>query len=100
MSKSVYIAGPMTGILNNNYIEFFKAEAQLICDGCNVANPAKLGEIPGLHTSHDYWPINAAMLDACDEIYMLQGWEDSYGAQRELAYALNRGMTVRYQVAE
>lgn len=34
------------------------------------------------------------MLDMCQQIYMLKGWEKSLGANREFGYALAKGMTI------
>ena len=40
MSKSIYIAGPMTGYPEFNFPEFFKAQAELEEQGWKVFNPA------------------------------------------------------------
>ena len=37
------------------------------------------------------------ILSKCDVIYMLKGWEDSKGANREYGYALGRDMIIIYE---
>ena len=41
MTKSIYIAGPMTGIAMFNFPAFFNAEKQLFHEGWRVFNPAQ-----------------------------------------------------------
>lgn len=82
---TVYIAGPMTGRPNYNFDAFFAAEERLRREGYKVLNPAKIGLLPEYEM---YWPINKAMIDGADTIYMLNGWLDSPGARREFEYAV------------
>ena len=37
------------------------------------------------------------MLDMCDSIYMIKGWEKSFGANREYGYALAKDMIIMYE---
>ena len=37
------------------------------------------------------------MLDMCDSIYMIKGWEKSCGANREYGYALAKDMMIMYE---
>lgn len=81
----VYIAGAMTGKFY--YKEpFMKAERELKELGHIVVNPAYLPE--GLA---DYFEINKAMIDQCDCIYVLEGWENSVGTKKELEYVKSKG---------
>jgi hypothetical protein len=54
----------------------------------------KAGVLPNYEM---YWPINKAMLDGADTIYMLDGWEDSKGARKELFYAIKIGLPVMFE---
>ena len=38
--------------------------------------------------------MSLTMLGMCDAIYMMDGWENSCGANREYGYALASGMKI------
>lgn len=83
----VYIAGAMTGKFK--YREDFKRGENRIKELGHIAvNPSFLPE--GLV---DYFEINKAMIDQCDAIYVLRGWENSAGTKKELEYAESKGWT-------
>ncbi|WP_130861449.1 DUF4406 domain-containing protein [Bacilliculturomica massiliensis] len=44
--------------------------------------------------------IAMCMMDMCDTVYMLAGWRNSRGANREYGYALGRDMTVLMEETE
>lgn len=87
MSK-VYISGPVTG--TSDYMERFnKAETELQMSGFSVVNPAKVNATLPEDTSYEeYMKMSMLMLDMCDAIYMLKGWEKSPGSNREYGYAM------------
>lgn len=87
MSK-VYISGPITG--TSDYMERFnKAETELQASGFSVINPAKVNATLPEDTSYEeYMKMSMLMLDMCDAIYMLKGWEKSPGSNREYGYAM------------
>ena len=81
----VYIAGAMTGKFK--YKEAFKrAEGRIKELGHIALNPSFLPE--GLA---DYFEINKAMIDQCDAIYVLSGYEESVGTKKELEYVKSKG---------
>src|SRR5271170_5178993 len=94
--RVIYLAGPMSGILQHNYPAFFEAEKRLIKAGFVVVNPAwlndeKSGEI--------YWRLClrndlSYITKYCSGIALLPGWVHSKGATLELATALRLGMFV------
>ena len=90
----VYISGPITG--TDDYMErFAKAEEQLKKAGYSVINPAKVNSMmPEDTTYEEYMKMSFAMLDMCEIIYMLKGWEKSSGANREYGYALTKNRIV------
>lgn len=89
----VYIAGKVTGL--PNYKEHFdKAEKELIAKGHLVMNPSVL---PQGWDWEDYLPICYAMIDVCDVVYMLNNWQDSKGANLELACAEFKRKEIWYE---
>lgn len=87
----IYIAGPITG--HGDYEKkFARAEELLTERGHIVINPALLPE--GLGSCDTYMGIYFAMIDACDAVVMLDGWQESFGACREWGYAQGRDRIV------
>ena len=90
----VYISGPITGV--SDYMEKFElAEKELIEKGFAVVNPAKINYgMPEDMTYEEYMEIDIRLIDLCDAIYMIRGWEMSSGANREYGYALGKGKVI------
>lgn len=83
----VYLAGPITG--KRGYKSAFdREEYNQQLKGNVVLNPAVLPK--GLDEDR-YLPICLAMIDACDAVQFLPGWEKSAGARVEEAYAIRQG---------
>lgn len=100
----VYISGAITQ--NPNYIlDFTRAESKLKeaikygeYDFTSICNPALVNaNLPKDFTHKDYMRVCFAMMDSCDSIYMLTGWENSKGAKLELIYAKKKGMSIYYE---
>jgi hypothetical protein len=87
----IYIAGPMTGIPDQNYPAFHAAAERLRADGYWVVNPA---EINVKHPGCWYSAMRADIqqLVTCEAIALLPGWENSRGATLEHHIAQNLGM--------
>lgn len=108
----VYIAGPMTGMPNYNIAAFNEAEEKLLEEGYDVINPARLfktlakaiaSEADVLEHFNEYprgkyavamVEMELALLRTCDAIKLLEGWKESFGAQRELMEAIENGLRV------
>ena len=90
----VYISGPITG--TDDYMERFgKAEETLTAAGYQVYNPAHANSyMPKGTTYEEYMEVSFALLKMADAIYMLDGWEQSRGANREYGYALGKGLKI------
>lgn len=85
----VYIAGPMSGLVNCNR-DKFNIMAELLTECGHVAlNPAILPD--GLSQA-DYMAVCISMLQRCDAILMLNGWQGSEGAKAEHALAKKLGL--------
>ena len=98
----IYLAGPMTGIPDHNYPLFDHVTEQLQAEGHEVFNPADLTRMfygslqTFLELSADE-RLNAVKVLLAKEltwialnaeaVYLLPGWEDSYGARAEYALA-------------
>ena len=87
----IYISGPITGV--DNYLDNFNAAEEYLKDlGYQVINPARFNAVLPELDYEQYMKVDFALLDLCDSIYMLDGWGDSKGANREYGYALGKGL--------
>lgn len=93
----IYISGKITG--TDDYISRFnKAEIEMINQGYEVVNPATmLDHLPTSTTHAEYMHVSYALLDICDGIYLMDGWQNSKGAVMEYDYALEKGLIVLYE---
>ena len=92
----VYISGPMSNLIREQYLELFKrAEQSLRSQGyTRVVNPIRvwacrwpwLYRLVGYRLTllYDLW-----LLMRCDQIYKLPGWRDSKGANIESCVAFH-----------
>lgn len=93
----IYISGAITG--TTDYMErFAKAEKELTSQGYSVVNPAKVNaQLPEDTTYEEYMKMCFCMLDMCDSIYLLKGFEYSCGANREYGYAMAMDKTIIHE---
>lgn len=86
----IYVSGKITG--DKNYKQKFeKATEKLISYGYDVFNPAIL---PNGMEYEQYMKIDFLALSFCQAIYLLDDWESSSGARRELEEAKRLGLKV------
>ena len=87
----IYISGEITN--DPNYKEkFAETEEYLKAKGYVIMNPAIL---PEGFDYEDYMTICFAMIDVCDLMFMIKGWEKSDGAKRESYYACAKNKSVQ-----
>ena len=93
----IYISGPITGI--KGYMEKFKAaEHKLTEMGYTVINPARVNaQLPEGLEHREYMLTSIAMLEMCDVIFLMEGWEKSKGCLIEFEYARNNGITMLFE---
>ena len=95
----IYISGAITN--NHDYKEDFeRAEDYLQREypSADIINPALVNSfLPKSTTYEEYMKMSFCMLDMCDSIYMIKGWEKSCGANREYGYALAKDMIIMYE---
>lgn len=93
MKRTIYIAGPMTGLPGLNFPAFHAAAALLRKAGHTVINPAEIN--PDVTMAwHECMRADIAQLVTCDVIYLLPGWQASKGATLEHHIAERLGMLV------
>lgn len=95
-NQRIYIAGPMTGLPDNNYPAFHDAANRLRGRAWHVENPA---ENPEPHTDAAckwtaYMRMGVSQLMTCHAIYLLPGWQNSKGASLEYLVAQRLGLTI------
>jgi len=107
--RSVYVAGRMRGLPGFGFEAFHAAVKFLRSMGLIVVSPAEHDEEAGFDFSRCdgtedlaalgfdlkealMWDLGA--VSRCDAIFLLKGWEDSKGAQAELALAEALGKEV------
>lgn len=90
----IYIAGPMSGLIEFNRPAFMFTAEKLTGRGHTALNPAILPD--GLLQA-EYMDICLAMLRCAHAIYLLDGWEKSAGARAEKALAEKLRLEIIYQ---
>lgn len=93
----IYISGPITGV--KDYMKHFDAaEKKLKAEGHKVVNPARVNAaLPEGTTHKEYMMTAIAMLDMCDTIFMMEGWQQSKGCNMEIAHAIEHRITIAFE---
>jgi len=91
----IYLSGAITG--TNDYKARFDIYEKMLHEAypdAKILNPVKMGEaLPEL--SHDeYMIISFAMMEVCDYMYQIPGWEKSRGCNQERGYAFGKHIRV------
>lgn len=101
--KSIYISGQISG--TDDYIQrFSECEKNLLHDFDKVINPARIcietfGK-PELMSWSDLMFFSLRHLRHCTHIYLMSGWEKSYGARIEQLWAEKLGLIEIREVKE
>lgn len=94
--KIIYLSGKITG-KQNFKDDFEKAEQFLVNRGYCVLNPTRLEEVSSELSYEQYMKLCYTLIDICDIVFMVSGWQKSKGANAELHYAKSIGKEIRYQ---
>ena len=92
----LYLSGAITG--TDDYMDRFSMSEKSLEVEHTIINPAKVNaQLPSDTDYEDYMKMSFCMLDMCDGIYLLKGWEKSCGSNRELGYAMAKGKIILRQ---
>lgn len=96
IARTLYLAGPMTGLPDHNYPAFNAAASKLRSAGYEVVNPAELGLPDGLPwIEYMRAGIAAMMMRKCEGVALLPGWTQSKGALAEASLAVAMDLSAR-----
>ena len=101
--QSVYISGPVTGLSFDDVCKAFaEREAQLNAAGYLAVNPVALSHenVAAGATWEEYMAFDLTLLQDCDLIAFLPGWENSRGARLEMYFAKLNGVGVFKSASE
>lgn len=97
----VYLSGPITGRdLRDVRIDFTKAAASQMTLGHTVINPYRLHEVLPDGSWEEYMKLCLSLIDMCDIIYLMRGWEKSKGCKKELEVAKKLKKIIMYGSVE
>lgn len=101
IENSIYIAGPMTGVVDHNFPAFHAAAKLLRQSGYVVFNPAEINAdaVDVVRPWAWYMRKDLTELVKCEAIYLLPGWENSQGATLEKHVAERLGMVIIHAAA-
>lgn len=89
---TLYVAGPIKGIVNDNFLAFANAQVTLENAGYDVLNPQRHGN--GAMSWAGYMKLGLTDLFQSDGVALLTGWSASQGATLERHVAQQLGIPV------
>lgn len=76
---------------------FGETGLKLIKEGYEVVNPACISAVIPPLTYEEYMRLDLHLMDLCEAVYMLKGWQESKGANREYGYALAKDKIIIFE---
>lgn len=93
----IYLCGPVSGTEGSRE-RFRRAELAMSREGFEVVNPVKIvGKLPEGVSYREIMELCIHLLDMCEMIFLMEGWEYSNGCNAEVAHALAKKITVTYE---
>lgn len=104
----IYLAQPYSinsdeKLREERYQVAVKKVAEYMNQGYNVFSPILNSHMPsvqyGLPCTFSYWEnVDYEYISVCGEVWvlMLEGWKESVGVRKEIAFAEEKGIPVRY----
>lgn len=90
----VYISGAITGV-EDAAANFKKCEEWLKGEGYEVINPCGvLDRIADVLSYEELMSVCFVLMDKCSAVFMIPGWKNSLGANREYGYALGKNLKI------
>lgn len=96
VGKPIYVSGKMTGLPEYNYPKFEQVTAELRAMGFTVVCPTELNKSKDWSWKR-YMKENIKLLLECDYVYVIEGYEDSKGANIEIDLAKAIGLDIVYE---
>lgn len=99
--KGIYLSGPITG--NEEAVQDFARAEELVKkiygeDRVKIFNPIEIDKATPCMSYEETMKLDLMILDTfCNEIFMIQGWWGSKGANRELGFAMAKGYKITYE---
>lgn len=98
MRHRVYVSGAMSGIPKEVYkAHFMAAEKKLRERDFKVSNPVRWVWFLRFFPYKVALAFDILMMTRCDRIFLLEGWNDSNGANAERSFAVSTGMIIEYE---
>lgn len=93
----IYLSGPVTG--TDDYMKkFLKLDQELVEAGFTVVNPAVVNfNLPEDTTHEEYMKMSLVMLEMCDAVIMMEGYEKSRGCNMELCHAIEHKKMILFE---
>ncbi len=89
----MYISGPITGV--KDYWKGFNEAADQLTDlGYDVVNPAMMADVVTGLSHKEIMDVDFLLLNMCDALVQLPGWENSFGCNQEYGYAKAMDMSI------
>lgn len=90
----IYISGPVTNVLDYKE-KFDQAEKHLkqTYPNAEIINPTMI-VLPSSCKHEDYMKIDFMLLDLCDAVYFMPGWDLSKGCNQEYGYAMAKELII------
>ena len=97
----IYISGPITNRLDTAYERFGDAEIQIKALGHKPVNPFAIAAyLPDDFSHSEFMRVDMVLMELCDGVYFMDGWQESEGCRIERARAEAWGLAIFAKISE